>query len=183
VGIGGARPRAGTLRRVNRDYSVRFVVAGVGLIGAGLCWAAVEILAIARTGTMVTGGAGFPCGLAMVVAGSLVLVASRWAKKQFHWRAGLRRGVVRLSALRPGETDEYGQALVCTMEVESAARVLVRQDYRLRIGPLDAPRFVNGATLACEANPGDAGTVRVYPHDDPRAFRLTGRYIDCMAVA
>jgi hypothetical protein len=48
---------------------------------------------------------------------------------------------------------------------------------------LDAPRFVDGAVLACVANPGNAGTVRVYPHDDPRAFRLTGRYIDCTAIA
>jgi hypothetical protein len=100
------------------------------------------------------------------------------------WRSGRRRGMATVHDLRPGHanSDSATQELICRLEILVPGMVPLKADYRADIGPLDAPRFVEGASFACEACAALPERVRVWLLADPHAGELTGRYRDFQPV-
>jgi hypothetical protein len=100
------------------------------------------------------------------------------------WRSDLRRGIASVHNLRPGYTDSQSatQDLTCRLEVHVVGMDTISADHRADIGPLDAPRFLEGATFACEISPRLPGRVRLWVFADPDAAELRGRYRDFRPV-
>lgn len=118
---------------------------------------------------------GFILGAVFVGIGTHVLIEQRW-------RGGLRRGIVTVRDLQPGDTNAAGatQALTCRLEIRGEGMDPTSADYRYHadVGPLDAPRLVDGATFVCEDSSKLPGRVRLWLFADPHADKLAGRYLD-----
>jgi hypothetical protein len=108
---------------------------------------------------------------------------------EVRWHRDKRRGTVGVSALRPGPSQATltmgldlvvtgMQQLTCSLDVRVAGLPERRADYIGAVGPLDAAKFVDGATLACEANPSMPERLRIWPHVDPKGGELTGSALD-----
>jgi hypothetical protein len=96
------------------------------------------------------------------------------------WFCGRRRGMATVHDLRPDgiSVNDGTQELTCRLEILVPGMAPVRTDYSAYLGPLDATRFVEGASLACEFYDGLPERVRVWLFADPHAGQLTGRYVD-----
>lgn len=125
---------------------------------------------------------GFPLGLWLAVAGA------RRAREEL-WTSDRRRGTVIVSDMRPGRSEALlvagvggvlaiAQELTCSLDVRVADVPVTRADYIGAVGPLDAQRFVEGATLACEAAASVPDRIRIWPHADPKVGELQGRFLD-----
>jgi hypothetical protein len=120
---------------------------------------------------------------------------------ELRWYRDRRRGTVIVSALRPGPSlatlatdvhlvetgmlqptlDVVGtgmQQLTCNLDIRVAGVPGTRGAYVGSVGPLDARKFVEGATLAWEANPSLPERVRIWPHADLKGGELTGSFLD-----
>lgn len=95
--------------------------------------------------------------------------------KQRRFQADLRTATTTLRDLRPGNPTAGSQPLTCQIEVRLPGEQPWRGRYRTDVGPLDAPRLVEQATFACQANPGFRDLVWVYPYDMPDEPSLSGR--------
>jgi hypothetical protein len=120
---------------------------------------------------------------AFVLSGILYAIGQHFTDERL-WRSDLRRGTATVHDLRPGYIDSNSatQALTCRLEIQVAGTDPMSGHYRADIGPLDAPRFVEGATFACEVSPALPERVRLWLIADPHADELTGRYRDFRPV-
>jgi len=123
-------------------------------------------------------GAAF--GSVGAVAGLVLFGIADHLAEERRWRSDLRRGTVTMHDLRPGETSATSatQTLTCRLEIRVAGLEPADTDYRTDVGPLDAPRLVEGATFACQASPSVPDRVRVWLLAAPDGGELTGRYLD-----
>jgi hypothetical protein len=103
---------------------------------------------------------------------------------EVRWHRDRRRGTVIVSALRPGPSLVMigMQQLTCGLDVRVAGAPGARADHVGAVGPLDAPRFVEDAVLACEVNPARPERVRIWPHADPKGGELIGSCLDFKPV-
>lgn len=116
---------------------------------------------------------------ASVLCGILYAIGQHLADERL-WRSDLRRGTATVHDLWPGYTssDSATQALTCRLEIQVTGMDPLSGHYRADIGPLDAPRLVEGATFACEISPALSERVRLWLVANPDADELTGRYRD-----
>ena len=155
-------------------------VANVVWFVAALAYRLVENLFVtgSDTGTVGVSGLAFaPVGFLL----SIVLFGiGQHLMDERLWRSDLRRGTATVHDLRPGDTSSNGatQVLTCRLEIRVAGVDTISADYRADIGPLDAPRFVEGATFACEVSGALPERIRIWLLTDPNAGELTGRYRD-----
>jgi hypothetical protein len=188
-----AGTRAGRIRRILAAVStiagkLRYALpatlfvsgAAVGL--AGVVWFVVGLVvsivadpveqphSLIRLGALV--------GLFVALAGGAVGSLGENRLVERRWRDGRRRGTVTLSDLRPGSTHDASQSLTCHLEILVDGEDPRRGDHRTSVGPLDAPRLVDGARLPCQISPAVPNRVRVWIHADTAAPELTGRYLD-----
>jgi hypothetical protein len=133
-------------------------------------------------GTVMASGAfgGIP---GLILSGILLAIGQHLVDER-RWRDGLRRGTAIVHDLRPGDTSSSHatQELTCRLEIRVVGMAPISADYRADIGPLDAPRFVEGASFACEISPELPERVRLWLVADPEADELTGRYRDFRPV-
>jgi hypothetical protein len=133
-------------------------------------------------------GGGVVSGLVVAPVGILLSAILFGIGQHFldekQWRSGRRRGMATVHDLRPGDTSSEGatQELICRLEILVPDMVPLNADYRANIGPLDAPRFVESASFACEVSATLPERVRVWLFADPHADELTGRYRDFQLV-
>lgn len=183
-------------RRVVAWYGLLLTrLAGALLAAASLIWCVAGLAVVlfaSATGWDFERDRSVSASVASVVAyGSLVgipvfmlsvflfLICHHFVDERL-WRSGLRRGTATVHDLRPGHINSNSatQELTCRLEAHVVGMATIRGDYSGNIGPLDAPRFVEGATFLCEVSPRLPERVRVWPYADPHADELTGHYLD-----
>jgi hypothetical protein len=130
---------------------------------------------------MISGLVIAPVGFVLSV---ILFAVGQHVVDERHWRGGRRRGIATVHDLRSGHTnsDSATQELTCRLEIVVPGVIPRRADDRAEIGPLDAPRFVEGASFACEACTGLSDRVRVWLFADAHTGELTGRYRDFQPV-
>jgi hypothetical protein len=193
----------GTVHRRRSNVTWYAVVltrlVGKGLVVANVAWfvagLAVLLFALA-TGWDFATDRGVAASVALVVAwgllvgvpgfmlsGVLYAIGQHLMDEQL-WRSDLRRGVASVHNLRPGYTDSQSatQDLTCGLDIRVVGMDTISADYRAHIGSLDASRFVEGATFACEISPRLPERVRLWVFADPDAAGLSGRYRDFRPV-
>jgi hypothetical protein len=130
---------------------------------------------------------GFFFALPALVLSGILYAIGRHLVDERRWASGVRRGIATVHDLRPGDIgstypNSATQELTCRLEIRVAGMDPITADYRADIGPLDAARLVDGATIACEISPAIPERVRLWLFADPRAGELTGRYRDFQPV-
>jgi len=100
---------------------------------------------------------------AFVLSGILYAIGQHFTDERL-WRSALRRGTATVHDLRPGYTSSNSatQELTCRLEIQVAGTDPMSGHYRADVGPLDAPRFVEGATFVCEVSPALPERVRLW---------------------
>jgi hypothetical protein len=162
------------------------IVAGVVLALAGVLWFVVGLVSVIISDPLDQPPwlvmLGAPAGLFVAFAGGMMAGIGEHIAVERRWRDDGRRGTVTLSDLRPGSAGDSSQELTCRLEIQVPGQDPRHGDHRTSVGPLDAPRMVEGARFPCQISPTVPNRIRVWLYTDPDAAELTGRYLDFRPV-
>ncbi len=102
-------------------------------------------------------------GLALAGGGFAVAAAIGWNALRVIDKVRWQDGTITIRTVEPGDVGEYGQRVVCEVELNPPPRIA---RVAATVGPLDARQLVVGATMRCRIDRIDFSSVlRAFPYD------------------
>jgi hypothetical protein len=176
--------------RLIRTIGILIFVACIAWFAAGLVYAFGFLLAAGYSpndwhpwGELLL--LGTVLGFFGAIGGAVLFGVAEHTLDERRWRRDLRRGTATIHDPRPGElaSNFPTQELICQLEIRAHGMAAFRGTYRASVGPLDATRLLEGATLACQVSTALPERVRLWLVAPPGAAELTGRHLDFQPVA